>query len=79
MEIKPIYNTGTITFVENPNKISAVKINSVYKKDPKGIIPNGIYKVFKHENSRYIFVFTLCTLLLLSQVIIISLLPTLLK
>lgn len=77
MEIKPIYNTGTITFVENPNKISAVKINSTYKKDPKGIIPNGIYKVFKHENTRYIFVFVLSFLLFLSQVIMISVLPVL--
>ncbi len=79
MEIKPIYDTGTITFIENPYKVSSVKINSIYKKDPKGIIPNGIYKVFKHENTRYVFVFVLCFLLFLSQIIIISLIPTILK
>ncbi|MDK2819602.1 MAG: hypothetical protein KFW07_02075 [Mycoplasmataceae bacterium] len=79
MEIKPIYNTGTITFVENPSKINAIKINSVYKQDPKGVIPNGIYKVFKHENSRFLFVLLLCSLLLISQGILMSLIDSVLK
>ncbi len=79
MEIKPIYNTGTITFVENPTRINSIKINSNYKQDPLGVIPNGIYKVFKHENTRFLFIFILCFALLISQIVIISLLPSVLK
>ncbi len=79
MQIKPIYNTGTITFVENPSKINAIKINSNYKQDPLGVIPNGIYKVFKHENTRFLFVFILCFAILISQIIIISLISNVLK
>ncbi|MGL5204905.1 MAG: MSC_0882 family membrane protein [Metamycoplasmataceae bacterium] len=79
MEIKPIYNTGTITFIENPAKINSIKINSNFKQDPKGVIPNGIYKVFKHENSRSIFVFVLASLIFISQIILISLISTILN
>lgn len=79
MEIKPIYNTGTITFVENPAKINSIKINSNFRQDPKGVIPNGIYKVFRHENTRFLFVFILASMLLVSQVILISLLASVLK
>jgi hypothetical protein len=79
VEIKPIYNTGTITFVENPSKLNAIKINSNYKQDPKGVIPNGIYKVFKHENARFLFVFVLCFAILFSQIVIISLISNVLK
>ena len=55
LDLKPIYNTGTITFIESHEKINLKKIDSTCIKDPEGIIPNGIYKVFKHEKDRQIF------------------------
>ncbi|MGL6125179.1 MAG: MSC_0882 family membrane protein [Metamycoplasmataceae bacterium] len=79
MQIKPIYDTGTVTFIENPSKINSIKISSNFKQDPKGVIPNGIYKVFRHENSRFLFVFILGSVILLSQIILISLIATVLN
>lgn len=55
MNLKPIYDTGTITFVDSPKNITLKKIDSSYIKDPKGIIPNGIYKVFRHEKKNKFF------------------------
>lgn len=49
MKLKPMYNTGTITFMDSPKNIALNKIDASFSKDPKGIIPNGIYKVFRHE------------------------------
>lgn len=76
LEIKPIYNTGTISFVESPEKISLKKIDSSYAKDPEGIIPNGIYKVFKHEKGRQKFLLIFFTLILSGLIIMSALFST---
>lgn len=54
LDIKPIYNSGTISFVAKPATSSNTKLKSKIIKDPKGIIPNGIYKVFEYEKRRQI-------------------------
>ena len=69
LELKPIYNTGTITFIESPEKMTLKKIDSSYIRDPKGIIPNGIYKVFKHEKNKQIFLISFLGSLLLANLI----------
>ena len=58
MNLKPIYDTGTITFVDSPKNVVLKKIDSSLVKDPKGVIPNGIYKVFRHEKKTNIFINT---------------------
>lgn len=78
MDLKPIYNTGTITFVESPEKVTLKKIDSTFIKDPEGIIPNGIYKVFKHEKSKQKFLLIFMGIILLGLIIWISLLSTIL-
>lgn len=55
LNLKPIYDTGTVTFVDAPKNITLKKIDASYTKDPKGIIPNGIYKVFRHEKKNKLF------------------------
>lgn len=65
IDLKPIYNTGTITFIESPEKAALKKIDSTYIRDPKGIIPNGIYKVFKHEKGKQKFLIISLSLLLI--------------
>ncbi len=76
LNIKPIYNTGTITFVESPEKVTLKKIDSSYVKDPEGIIPNGIYKVFKHEKNKQRFLLSFVGLILLGITIWLALLST---
>lgn len=76
LDIKPIYNTGTITFIDSPEKINLKKIDSSYIKDPEGIIPNGIYKVFKHEKNKQKFLLIFNSILLLGVSIYIVLLST---
>ena len=79
LELKPIYNTGTITFIESPEKMALKKIDSSYIRDPKGIIPNGIYKVFKHEKNKQIFLISFLGSLLLANLIWILLMATMYK
>ena len=55
MNLKPIYDTGTITFVDSPKNVVLKKIDSSLVKDPKDVIPNGIYKVFRHEKKNKYF------------------------
>lgn len=76
LDLKPIYNTGTITFIESPEKITLKKIDSTYIRDPKGVIPNGIYKVFKHERSKQKFLICFLSLILIGIAIWIILLST---
>lgn len=76
LDLKPIYNTGTITFIESPEKITLKKIDSSYIRDPKGIIPNGIYKVFKHERGKQKFLMFFLSLILIGVAIWIALLST---
>ncbi|MGL4183897.1 MAG: MSC_0882 family membrane protein [Metamycoplasmataceae bacterium] len=78
-DIKPIYNSGTISFVQNPDTVLAKKIASNFIKDSEGLIPNGIYKVFKLEQNKQIFCFILYFILFASQIIFISLLATILS
>ena len=70
LNLKPIYDTGTVTFVDAPKNITLKKIDASYTKDPKGIIPNGIYKVFRHEKKKQAF-------LLIFNTIIIAIVTTL--
>lgn len=76
LDLKPIYNTGTITFIESPEKVTLKKIDSSFIKDPEGIIPNGIYKVFKNEKNKQLFLIGFIGLMLLGLVIWLSLLST---
>ena len=76
LDLKPIYNTGTITFVESHEKITLKKIDSTCIKDPEGIIPNGIYKVFKHEKDRQIFLLCFFSLIVITMSIYVALLRT---
>ncbi|MBD5423279.1 MAG: hypothetical protein HDR43_02175 [Mycoplasma sp.] len=76
LDLKPIYNTGTITFIESPEKVSLKKIDSSYIRDPKGIIPNGIYKVFKHEKNKQNFLICFLSTILLAISIWIILIST---
>lgn len=50
MDIKPKFESGTIKINLTPVKIE--KLESKVKKDPSGIIPNGIYKVIRWEQIR---------------------------
>lgn len=74
LEIKPIYNSGTISFVAQPSLDLETKIKSKILKDPKGIIPNGIYKVFEYEKRRQIITSIICGLLSIAFMILLSLL-----
>lgn len=76
LNLKPIYNTGTITFIESPEKVSLKKIDSSYIRDPKGVIPNGIYKVFKHERNKQKFLIWSLSIILLAISIWIILMAT---
>ncbi len=79
LELKPIYNTGTITFIESPEKMSIKKIDSSYIRDPKAIIPNGIYKVFKHEKNKQLFLIIFSSILLIANIIWFILMATIYK
>lgn len=79
LDLKPIYNTGTITFVESPEKITLKKIDSSYVKDPEGVIPNGIYKVFKHEKNKNNFLLCFTSLLTFTSILLIVIFATVLK
>lgn len=79
MNLKPIYDTGTITFIESPKNINLKKIDSSFVKDPKGIIPNGIYKVFRHEKHKHFFLLFLNFSIITSLSIILSLFLTVYK
>ncbi len=76
LDIKPIYNTGTITFIESPEKVTLKKIDSTYVKDPEGVIPNGIYKVFKSEKNKQKFLIVFTSVILLGLIIYIALLSS---
>ena len=76
LDLKPIYNTGTITFVDSPKKIELKKIDSSFISDPEGIIPNGIYKVFKNEKSKQIFLLIFNGTILIGVSIFLALLST---
>ena len=51
MEIKPMYDTSTIKFV-NPIVTETKKLEKKSVSDPNGLIPNGIYKVINWERYR---------------------------
>lgn len=76
MNLKPVYNTGTITFIESPEKVKLKKIDSSYVKDPEGIIPNGIYKVFKHEKNQLKFLMFFSLMIILGCALHILLIST---
>ncbi len=76
LELKPIYNTGTITFIESPEKVTLKKIDSTFIKDPEGVIPNGIYKVFKHEKGRQKFLLIFFGIIMIGLILWLSLLST---
>lgn len=79
MNLKPIYDTGTITFMDAPKNITFKKIDSTFVKDPKGIIPNGIYKVFKHEKNKQLFLLILNFIFISFFTITLSLFSTIWK
>ncbi|MGL4343029.1 MAG: MSC_0882 family membrane protein [Metamycoplasmataceae bacterium] len=76
LDIKPIYNSGTITFVQTPEQVHLKNLETLVIKDPKGIIPNGIYKVFEYEKRRQIATMIFSFILIILQIILISLLVT---
>ena len=76
LDLKPIYNTGTITFIESPEKVTLKKIDSTFVKDPEGVIPNGIYKVFKHEKGRQRFLLIFFGIIALGLLVWTALLST---
>lgn len=75
LEIKPIYNSGTISFSTPPSdlKNNEKKLTRKISKDPKGIIPNGIYKVFDYEEKRLIITSIISFLFFVTFVTILAL------
>ena len=74
MEIKPLFETGTIDM-----KISTVKTAKIEKSkssDPSGVIPSGIFKVIKWEKFRQIFTISLTSIVLLFGIILATLYGT---
>lgn len=72
MEIKPLYDTSTIKFV-NPVAVAPKKLESKTSTDPNGVIPNGIYKVINWEKKRQLITLVLSGLISLASIIMIVL------
>ncbi len=72
MEIKPLYDTNTIRFV-NPTIVQPKKLEKRKAVDPNGVIPNGIFKVIKWEKRRQQFTIGLSALITLASIILITL------
>lgn len=79
MNLKPIYDTGTITFMDAPKSVTLQKIDASFIKDPQGVIPNGIFKVFKNEKHKQLFVLAINASVILVSIILISIFLTALR
>ncbi|WKX02161.1 MSC_0882 family membrane protein [Candidatus Mycoplasma mahonii] len=78
MDIKPLYDTNTIKFV-NPAVTSATKLSQKVAVDPDNVIPNGIYKVIRWENIRQKVTLSLFSILSIASIIFIVLYMTVLN
>lgn len=80
MKIKPIFDTSTIRFANNfAAELEKKEITHKKKKiskDPEGVIPNGIYKVFHFEKRLQLFQILLSLIIFLFGVILITTLVT---
>ncbi len=79
MDLKPINNNDTITFINTSTfKKSKIKTQKIVA-DPSGSIPNGIYGVIRWEFVRQFITAIITSILLITSVIIISLGATIWK
>ena len=72
MDIKPMYDTSTIKFV-NPVVSETKKLEKKSVTDPNGVIPNGIYKVINWERYRQLATIAISGLVAIASLIMIVL------
>ncbi len=73
MQLKPINNNDTITFINTSTFTKTDLKHSKIVTDPVGKIPNGIYGVIRWEKFRQVITMLISGLLLLTMSIIITL------
>lgn len=73
LDLKPIYNTGTISFSDTPTVVENKNFKRDKAIDANEIIPHGIYRVFNNEIKKQKFIIGLNLVIFLSFLITIIL------